>query len=204
MNNPKFFFHVLVFIILLFFLILGIKNIYFPSQKVLKQHPREITYYFNHYGKIKNIFFSEEDEVSNGSILVRAEDDTLNKIEKDYFNEKRKYKLLTSALINSYKNGASDRAINNIKSRKVQSEKKLIIFENKIDELKAPFELKYKNEFKGRILKIFKTNKSSFIAREPIIIVKPDLPFYSFNKVMAVFSGIFIIIHLVILRLSSK
>ena len=134
MNNPKFFFHVLVFIFLLFFLILGIKNIYFPSQKVLKQHPREITYYFNHYGKIKNIFFSEEDEVSNGSILVRAEDDTLNKLEKDYFNEKRKYKLLTSALINSYKNGASDRAINNIKSRKVQSEKKLIMFENKIDE----------------------------------------------------------------------
>lgn len=179
------FFHIFFILNLIIVLTVSIKYAWFPSENLLVKYPKEINYSFNKDGIIDEIFYTKGDTVVNGDVLVRMYDVHLDSLEKNKINVEQKFKILDRALINSIKNGASEKSIQLLTKRRNNQLEELNIIKKKIKLIIPSLSLIYENEFSGKISHINFKNDENVIAGKTVLTIRPYESFYLINKIIS-------------------
>ena len=179
------FFHIFFIFNLLVALIVSIKYAWFPSENLLKKYPKELNYSFNKDGVIDEIFYIKGDTVVNGAVLARIYDDHFNSLEKIKINNEQKFKILDRALINSIKNGASDKSIQLLTARRNNQLEELNRLKEKIKLIIPSISILYNNEFSGKVLDVNYIKGENIIAGRTVLIIRPYESFYLTNKIIS-------------------
>jgi len=179
------FFHIFFILNLTIVLTVSIKYAWFPSENLLVKYPKEIDYSFNKDGIIDEIFYTKGDMVVNGDVLVRMYDVHLDSLEKNKINVEQKFKILDRALINSIKNGASEKSIQLLTKRRNNQLEELNIIKKKIKLIIPSLSLIYENEFSGKISHINFKNDENVIAGKTVLTIRPYESFYLINKIIS-------------------
>ena len=185
MKVTSLFFHIFFILNLIIVLTVSIKYAWFPSENLLVKYPKEINYSFNKDGIIDEIFYTKGDTVVNGDVLVRMYDVHLDSLEKNKITEEQKFKILDRALINSIKNGASEKSIQLITKRRNNQLEKLNIIRKKIKLIIPSLSLIYENEFSGKVSHINFKNDENIIAGKTVLTIQPYESFYLINKIIS-------------------
>tara|TARA_A100000164_G_scaffold171063_1_gene151920 strand:- start:269 stop:886 length:618 start_codon:yes stop_codon:yes gene_type:complete len=185
MKVTSLFFHIFFILNLIIVLTVSIKYAWFPSENLLVKYPKEINYSFNKDGIIDEIFYTKGDTVVNGDVLVRMYDVHLDSLEKNKINVEQKFKILDRALINSIKNGASEKSIQLLTKRRNNQLEELNIIKKKIKLIIPSLSLIYENEFSGKISHINFKNDENVIAGKTVLTIRPYESFYLINKIIS-------------------
>ena len=185
MKVTSLFFHIFFILNLIIVLTVSIKYAWFPSENLLVKYPKEINYSFNKDGIIDEIFYTKGDTVVNGDVLVRMYDVHLDSLEKNKITEEQKFKILDRALINSIKNGASEKSIQLLTKRRNNQLEELNIIKKKIKLIIPSLSLIYENEFSGKISHINFKNDENVIAGKTVLTIRPYESFYLINKIIS-------------------
>ena len=185
MKVTSLFFHIFFILNLIIVLTVSIKYAWFPSENLLVKYPKEINYSFNKDGIIDEIFYTKGDTVFNGAVLVRMYDVHLDSLEKNKITVEQKFKILDRALINSIKNGASEKSIQLLTKRRNNQLEELNIIKKKIKLIIPSLSLIYENEFSGKISHINFKNDENVIAGKTVLTIRPYESFYLINKIIS-------------------
>lgn len=184
----------LIFGCVFFFLcIWAIKDAWFPSDAVLKKHPREIISSFEIAGKIAKIHVEEGDFVKEDSVMAELSsielEAELNEFKAEYAKERKSTQILELAIKNGVHNGATKASIDDMRNRKIQSEEKmeeLHSFVNSLKDRQEKTQLIAKKS--GTVMEVYMGERIQVEAGDSIIKIHPQDNFYVFNQSLAVFS----------------
>lgn len=188
-----------------FFLCLwAVKDAWFPSPKVVKKHPMEISVAFATAGSVEKVHVAKGEHISENQVLANLRRDRLQ-VEYDeakdaYATAKNQYTLLNTAAKNAFTNGASDAGIEDLRARaevaKLAMDEALsVVVKLRADmdasELRAPS--------KGIVKEILVATHTLVEKEQTAMVIDPKDHFYLFNKSLAVFSffafWVFLAIH---------
>jgi multidrug resistance efflux pump len=184
----------LIFGFVFFFLcIWAIKDAWFPSDAVLKKHPREIVSSFERGGQLAKMYVSEGDFVKEDSIIAELSsahiDTELNEMKATYANVRKSVQVLDLAIKNAVQNGATKQSVTDLRNRKVLAEEKLEELQLTVNSLKdKQDELRLFAEKSGTVLEVYSGERIQIAAGEPLIKIHPQDNFYVFNKSLSIFS----------------
>ena len=184
----------LVFGFVFFFLcIWAIKDAWYPSEKVLKKHPREIVSSFEISGKLEKLHVNEGSFVKEGSIIAELSsedlDKKLNNMKATYLKDKKSADILRVAIKNARENGATKASINEMQDRKNLLESKMKDLEASVKELnEGQDKTRIIAEKNGEVVEIYVGERIQVSAGENILKIIPQDNFYLFNKSLAIFS----------------
>ena len=187
-------FFILFSLIISFFISVNLG--WFPSDKLLTKYPNEISFSFKNNGKINNLYYSKGDTVLNGVVLATIYNNDLDKLEVKENLLNKKFKILDRALINSIKNGASEKSISSLTYRRDQILTEIKSTANNIKSIKPNFSIFYNQEFSGKILKINYSIGDFINAGDKLLIIKLYEPFYIVNKIVSVLTILIIFIYI--------
>lgn len=116
----------LVLSLIFFFLCLwAVKDAWYPSDKVLKKHPREVVAAFETAGSVGEIFVDVGDSIGEGTVLARLRStrvqEEFDAAKSAYTKAKDKHAVMQLALKNANKNGASDDGLSAIEDSVVDA-----------------------------------------------------------------------------------
>ena len=189
-----------------FFLCLwAIKDAWFPSEKVLKKHPREVVMAFEVDGTIEKVFVDVGDRVAEKAVVAKMRSDRVSveyEKAKDVYSEaKKKQAMLQVSLKNMNEGGASAAGIKEIQQELTditltvdQAHAEVLDLKEKIDssELRATT--------KGKVLEVNVDTHTMVKAEPSVLVIEPADHFYVFNQSLAIFSflafWIFLAIHI--------
>ena len=184
----------LIFGSVFFFLcIWAIKDAWFPSDTVLKKHPREIISSFEMSGQLAKIHVDEGDFVKENSVMAALSsmklEAELNAKKAAYAKERKSTQLLEVAIKNGVINGATKASIDEMRNRKIQAEEKMEELHNFVNSLKDQQEkTKLIAEKSGTVSNIYVGERIQVEAGDSIIKIHPQDNFYVFNQSLAIFS----------------
>ena len=184
----------LIFGCVFFFLcIWAIKDAWFPSDAVLKKHPREIVSSFEMAGKLSKIHVAEGDFVKEDSVIAELSsmelEAELNVMKAEYAKERKSTQILELAIKNGVQNGATKASIEDMRNRKLQSEEKMEELHSLVNSLKDRQEkTKLIAEKSGTVLNVYVGERIQVEAGDSIIKIHPQDNFYVFNQSLAIFS----------------
>ena len=184
----------LIFGCVFFFLcIWAIKDAWFPSDAVLKKHPREIVSSFEMAGKLSKIHVAEGDFVKENSVIAELSsmelEAELNEMKAEYAKERKSTQILELAIKNGVQNGATKASIEDMRNRKLQSEEKMEELHSFVNSLKDRQEkTKLIAEKSGTVLNVYVGERIQVEAGDSIIKIQPQDNFYVFNQSLAIFS----------------
>ena len=184
----------LIFGCVFFFLcIWAIKDAWFPSDKVLKKHPREIVSSFEMAGQLAKIHVEKGEFVKENSLMAELSsmelEVELNKMKAAYAKERKSNQLLELAIKNGLQNGATKASIDDMRNRKFQAEQKMEELHNSVNSLKDRQEkTKLIAEKNGTVLNVYVGERIQIEAGDSIIKIQPQDNFYVFNQSLAIFS----------------
>jgi len=187
----------------IFFLlcIWAIKDAWFPSQRVLEKHPREVQAAYEIDGTVQEILVGEGDKIGKEQVLAVLRTDRIEEeyeqVTLAYTDAKDNYARLNEAVKSA--GAQADEALRaELESAAAAMETNLAELKElriRIDsaELKAPSA--------GRIMEIRIGLHEPVEAGQPIFIIDPKDHFYLFNKSLSILSfflfWVFLGIHLV-------
>ena len=196
----------LVLALIFFFLCLwAIKDAWYPSEKVLKKHPREVVAAFETKGSVGEILVAVGDAVGEKSVLARLRSDRLqqefDEAKSVYTEARKKYAVMETALKNANKNGASDDGLAQIEASAAEAKEKKDEAYATVQELMIVLECsELKSPSKGVVQEIMVAEHTMVDADEAVIKINPKDHFYLFNKSLAIFSffafWVFLAIHI--------
>ena len=184
----------LVFGLVFFFLcIWAIKDAWYPSEKVLKKHPREIVSSFQTSGKLEKLHVNKGSFVKEGSVIAElsSEDlnEQLNNMKATYLKDKKSADILRVAIKNAIENGATKASISEMQNRKSLLESKMKDLEASVKELnEGQDKTRIIAEKNGEVVEIYVGERIQVSAGENILKIIPQDNFYLFNKSLAIFS----------------
>lgn len=184
----------LIFGCVFFFLcIWAIKDAWFPSDAVLKKHPREIVSSFEIAGKIAKIHVEEGDFVKENSVMAELSstelEAELNEMKVEYGKERKSTQILELAIKNGVQNGATKASTDDMRNRKFQAEEKMEELHSFVNALKDRQEkTQLIAEKSGTVLDLYSGERIQVEAGDPIIKIHPQDNFYVFNQSLAIFS----------------
>ncbi|MDZ8120068.1 hypothetical protein [Pontiella agarivorans] len=96
-----------------FFLCLwAIKDAWFPSEKVLRKHPREMMATFEEDGTVEDVLVEVGDSVAEDQVIARLRSDRIaaeyEKAKIDFTEKRKKHQMMELARKNAEKNGVSE------------------------------------------------------------------------------------------------
>ena len=176
-----------------FLCIWAIKDAWYPSEKVLKKHPREIVSSFEISGKLEKLHVNEGSFVKEGSIIAELSsedlDKKLNNMKATYLKDKKSADILRVAIKNARENGATKASINEMQDRKNLLESKMKDLEASVKELnEGQDKTRIIAEKNGEVVEIYVGERIQVSAGENILKIIPQDNFYLFNKSLAIFS----------------
>jgi hypothetical protein len=173
--------------IFFFLCVWAIKDAWFPSEKVLKRHPREVTVAFAIDGTLAKLHVAEGDEV-----VPPKEDEQPS--------------TLLASLSSVVQQDHYDKLVDEYKVIKKSSPDDAALLYEEIKQVKAELDgrklhcPRLGDEKGGTIAKIYKGELAQVKAGEPIFLIKPKSTFYLFNKSLTILSFIlfwlFMAIHI--------
>ncbi|HSR88085.1 MAG TPA: efflux RND transporter periplasmic adaptor subunit [Pontiella sp.] len=178
--------------IFFFLCIWAVKDAWFPSDKVMKKHPLEITVAAEVTGIVEKVLVDEGDPVVEGKILAALRSDRIavefEEAKNAYTEAKKEFNLLNSA---SQSGDAQE-----IAAAQEAMDQALA----KVDELRVALEsMEIKSPDKGEIKKSYISPLSVVEAGDQLFLIDPQDHFYLFNKSLAIFSfllfWVFLAIH---------
>jgi multidrug resistance efflux pump len=184
----------LIFGFVFFFLcIWAIKDAWFPSDTVLKKHPREIVSAFEMGGQLAKIHVAEGDFVKEGSVMAELSstqlETELTEMKAAYSNERKSVQVLEVAIKNAVQNGATKNSIADMRNRKLIAEEKMAEFHESVNSLNdTQGKMRLIAEKSGTVLDVYLGERIQIAAGESIIKIHPQDNFYVFNKSLAIFS----------------
>lgn len=184
----------LIFGFVFFFLcIWAIKDAWYPSDKVLKKHPREILYAFPVSGQISKVHVDEGDFVPENGLLMELStaglDRELESKKRAYAAEKKSSLVLSKAIANATENGATQSSIEEMRVRKKATDELMQQLQEEVNELRSDREsFQLTAEKKGHVELLFFGERIQVDAGETMLKMIPQDNFYLFNKSLAVFS----------------
>jgi multidrug resistance efflux pump len=168
----------LILAAIFFFLCLwAIKDAWFPSEKVLKRHPREVTVAFAIDGTLAKLHVAEGDEV-----VPPKEDGQPS--------------TLLASLSSVVQQDQYDKLVAEYKEIKKNSPEEAAALHEEIKQVKAELDgkklycPKLGDEKGGKIAKIYHGELAQVKAGEPVFLIEPKSTFYLFNKSLTVLSFI--------------
>lgn len=179
-----------------FFLCLwSVKDAWYPSEKVLKKHPREIAVAFEMDGIVGKLHVKKGDSIAEEQILaelrrarIQQESDAAK---KTYSEAKMAHARADEDLRAAVKNGDSAEGLAELKQNRIDAQtamasslEQVTLLRGKLDltELRAPS--------KGSVKEVSIMPHSQITAGETVIRIDPKDHFYLFNKSLAIFSFI--------------
>jgi multidrug resistance efflux pump len=184
----------LIFGFVFFFLcIWAIKDAWYPSDKVLKKHPREITYSFPVGGQISKVHVAAGDFVPEDGLLIELStadvDRELAAKKRAYATEKKSSLILQKAIANATENGATQASIEEMRLRKIATDELMQQLQEEVNELRSDRDhFQLTAEKKGHVEALFFGERIQVDAGETILKMIPQDNFYLFNKSLAVIS----------------
>ena len=184
----------LIFGFVFFFLcIWAIKDAWFPSDTVLKKHPREIVSAFEMGGQLAKIHVAEGDFVKEGSVMAELSstqlETELTEMKAAYSKERKSVQVLEVAIKNAVQNGATKNSIADMRNRKLIAEEKMAEFHESVNSLNdTQGKMRLIAEKSGTVLDVYLGERIQIAAGESIIKIHPQDNFYVFNKSLAIFS----------------
>ncbi len=192
----------LILAVIFFFLGLwAIKDAWFPSDKVMKKHPLEVTVSFAVSGAIEKVNVGFGDSIAENQVLANLRSDRVkvlyDEAKDTYTATKKKHAMLEQALANMQQNGATSEGIadvqNSLESAATAMNEALATVEelkNSLDEteLRAPT--------KGKILEVKVVPHTMVEAGQEAFVIDPNDHFYLFNKSLTVLSGLLFCVFL--------
>ncbi len=196
----------LVLGLIFFFLCLwAVKDAWYPSEKVLKKHPREVIASFETAGSVEKVFVKVGDSIGEEQLLARLRSDKVavdyDEAKTIYTDAKKKHAMMALAMKNSEKNGVSEQGYEEIQNRFDMSQVALDEALAKVTKLRTAMDSSdLKSSGKGEVLEIKVGTHSMVKAGDAAIIIDPKDHFYLFNKSLAIFSffafWVFLAIHI--------
>lgn len=174
-----------------FLCVWSIRDAWFPTEKVLKKHPREISVSFKAHGVVKHIAFQPGDEIKGSVVLASL------------YDEGYRAKVTEAEAAFEAAKAAKDPAV----------EKKLEILMQARADLDA---CTVKNTdiiwttthgeepLRGKVARILVNPATSVEAGVPVLAVNPVDTFYMFNKTLALLTFIGMIVSLVFHGIASR
>lgn len=177
-----------------FFLCLwSIKDAWYPSEKVLKKHPREIVVVAEAGGTVEKVNVKEGDPVAEDMVLATLYRDRIavefDQAKNSYTEAKQQYATLSSS--------SSTADAEEVASAKEAMNQALA----KVEELRTALDsLEIKSPAKGKIKESYIAGYSLVEAGDHAFLIDPQDHFYLFNKSLAIFSfllfWVFIAVHI--------
>ncbi len=188
----------LVLAAIFFFLCLwAIKDAWFPSDKVLKKHPSEITASFSVAGSVEKVHVRVGDSVGEKQLLAKLRSDRLSveyeAAKETYTASKKAYAKMQHEL----KSGGAADATAQLDVSKTAMEEAL----EKVTALRISIDASELHAESKGVVKEVKVGPHSMVdAGEVALVIDPKDHFYLFNKSLAIFSffafWIFLAIHI--------
>lgn len=174
-----------------FLCVWSIRDAWFPTEKVLKKHPREIPVAFTRHGVIKEIPVKPGDEISGKVLLASLYDDGC------------RAKVAEAEAVFEVAKAAKD----------PEAEVKLDLLMSARADLEActlentdvTWQSSHGKEvLRGRVANILVKTATSIEAGSPVLTINPTDTFYLFNKTLAVLSFIGMIASLIFHGIASR
>jgi len=178
--------------IFFFLCIWAVKDAWYPSDKVLKKHPREVVVVAETGGTVEKVNVNEGDPVVEDMVLASLHRDRVavefEKAKKAFTEAKQQYNTL---------NVSSQAGAEEVAAAKASMDQALVT----VDELRASLDsLEIKSPSKGKVTKSYIANYSLVEAGDHAFLIDPQDHFYLFNKSLAIFSflvfWVFIAVHI--------
>jgi multidrug resistance efflux pump len=189
-----------------FFLCLwAIKDAWYPADKVLKKHPREVAVAFKVAGAVARVNVAEGDSVSEKTLLASLRRDHIEsdfeQAKDDYTSAKNQHSRMEVAHKNAVKNGATDAGVAERKESMARAQASMDEALAKVTELrKAMDSTELLSPSRGKVKQIVVQAHSMVEAGDTALVLDPKDHFYLFNKSLAIFSffafWIFLAIHI--------
>lgn len=191
--------------IFFFLCIWAVKDAWFPSEKVLKKHPLEVSVAFEVPGTVKDVNVKVGDPVAENQVLAELRSDRVaveyDKAKNTYTESKKELARLEMDLQEMTGSAASADEIaemqNRLKELRLDMDKNL----TEVDDLKARLDsAELKAPGKGEVMEVMITPHSMVEAGQTAIRIDPKDHFYLFNKSLTILSFIlfwvFLSIHI--------
>ncbi len=189
-----------------FFLCLwAVKDAWYPSEKVLKKHPLEVTASFETDGAVDKILADEGDAVGEQQVIATLRDDRLTvsyeKAKDSYTEKKKKFAMMDLARKNAENNGVSEEGYAEIIQSVQESKAAMDEALKTVTELKMQLDASVlKSPAKGKVKEILAGTHTMVKAGDPVVVIDPKDHFYLFNKSLAIFSffafWVFLALHI--------
>ncbi|WP_372807571.1 hypothetical protein [Pontiella sp.] len=189
-----------------FFLCLwAIKDAWYPSDKVLKKHPREVAVAFEVAGAVASVNVAVGDSVSEKTLLASLRRDHIEadfeKAKNDYTSAKNQHSRMELAYKNAVNNGATDAGVAERKESVARTKASMDEALARVTELRKAMDLtELLSPSKGKVKEIMVQAHSMVEVGEPALLLDPKDHFYLFNKSLSIFSffafWIFLAIHI--------
>jgi multidrug resistance efflux pump len=195
----------LVLGLIFFFLGLwAIKDAWFPSDKVLKNHPVEVVASFDVHGSVEKVLVNQGDSIIEEQVLAELRTDRMKvdyeEAKDAYTKAKNKYTMMTVAFQNA-KEGASEQGVSDIQERTAVAKTAMNEALAKVEELRNSIDSsELKSSTKGKVLEVLVAEHTVVEPGTAVMRIDPKDHFYLFNKSLAIFSffafWIFLAIHI--------
>lgn len=196
----------LVLAAMFFFLCLwSVKDAWFPSPKVLKNHPAEIEVPFTVAGSVEKVFVSVGDTVGDKNRLAKLRTDRIRleyeEVKTTYTEAKKKFTRMELATKKATNTGVSAEEIAELTHRQDLAKGAMDNALVRVTEIRVAIDAAdLISPSKGMIKEVTISAHSMVEAGEVVITIDPKDHFYLFNKSLAMFScllfWVFLAIHI--------
>lgn len=184
----------LVLGLIFFFLCLwAVKDAWYPSDKVLKKHPRTVVASFESAGSIEKVFLNVDDSVAEEQVIASLRTDKMaveyEEAKNRFTENKNNHAAKVSLLKNAKTSNASEQEVSDIKEQINMEKKAMDEALAEVTRLRAAMDSsELKSPVKGKILEVKVATHSMVDAGDAVVIIDPKDHFYAFNKSLAIFS----------------
>ena len=177
-----------------FFLCLwAVKDAWYPSDKVLKKHPRLVEVSFETAGSVGQVHAGIGDSVGEGQLLAKLRSTRMEveftAVKKEYTEAKDKYALMQEALRDAMENGVSAEGITELRNSKTQAKTAMDAALQHVGKIRASIDsAELVAPTKGKIMEVRVVPHGQIVAGQTAFVINPQDHFYLFNQSLAIFS----------------
>ncbi len=191
--------------IFFFLCIWAVKDAWFPSDKVLSKHPRQLDVTFGVAGTVQEVNVGQGDVVAENQVLAKLRSDRVlveyEKARSSYSEAKQQHIALEKESKKLIASGASADKIADLQEQLNAAQQEMDEALDAVGELRQQLDSStLKASSKGEILKIMIAPHTMVSAEQTALVIDPKDHFYLFNKSLTVLSFIlfwvFLAVHI--------
>ena len=179
--------------IFFFLCIWSVKDAWYPSDKVLKKHPREVSVSFEMDGIVGKVHVKKGSSIAEEQVLaelrgVRIQEES-DGAKKAFSEAKITHAGADADLRAAVKNGEPSERIAELKQSRIEAQTMMDSTLEQVTQLREKLDLtELRSPTKGSVMDVFVLPHSQIEAGEVVVLIDPKDHFYLFNKSLAIFS----------------